>query len=125
MLKELLKDLLKEELKGSKTKSCCAENTSMPMIGKVCVFRTYSAGVHVGTLASKDGKECLVKDSRRIWYWEGACSLSQIATEGSTQIDKCKIAVKIPEIWLTEVIEIIPMSEPAISCIFGAKEWKK
>lgn len=94
------------------------------MFGKICVFRTYSAGVHVGELASRDGKECVVKNARRIWYWAGACSLSQLAVDGSKEIDKCKIAMAVPEILLTEVIEIIPMSEKAIEIIMGAKEWK-
>jgi len=100
-------------------------NEKNPMLGKVCVFRTYSAGVHVGTLEFKEGRECLVKDSRRIWYWKGACSLSQIAVDGSKNIDECQIAMKVPEIWLTEVIEIIPMSNDAIKVIFNAPEWKK
>ena len=80
---------------------------------------------HVGDLAERDGRECLVLKSRRIWYWKDACTLSQLAMEGSKSIDECKIAMKVPEILLTEVIEVIPMSEKAITNIMGAKEWKK
>ena len=51
------------------------------MIGRVCMVRTYSAGVFLGTLKSREGKEVVLKDARRMWYWDGAASLSQLATE--------------------------------------------
>jgi hypothetical protein len=122
MIKELIKEILKEELSG---KAKEVETLTDVMLGRVCVFRTYSAGVHVGTLARRNGRECLVTNSRRIWYWKEACSLSQIATEGSKSINECKIAVAVPEILLTEVIEIIPMSEKAEKNIMESPEWKK
>ena len=46
------------------------------MIGKTCMFRTYSAGVHFGELAKKSGQTCLVKNAQRVFYWTEACSLS-------------------------------------------------
>ena len=95
------------------------------MIGKVCMFRTYSAGVHFGTLVERDGKECLVKDARRVFYWTKACSLSQLAMDGSQDIENCKIAMTVPELFLSEVIEIIPMSEHAKKQLVGASVWKK
>jgi hypothetical protein len=93
--------------------------------GLECVMvRTYSAGVHFGYLKRRDGKEVELVNSRRVWYWSGACSLSQLATEGSKSIDECKIAVPI-DIVLTEAIEIIPMSADAVKNLYGAGEWKK
>ena len=47
-----------------------------PDIGKKVIIRTYSAGVHYGTLVNKKGKEVILKDAIRIFYWDGACSLS-------------------------------------------------
>lgn len=81
------------------------------MIGKDVIVRTYSAGVHFGTLDSRNGKELVLKNARRIWYWEGAFTLSAVATEGVGTASKLSVAV--PEILLTEAIEIIPCSEAA------------
>ena len=81
------------------------------MIGKPVIVRTYSAGVHFGTLASRDGKEVVLNDSRRIWYWEGAFTLSAVAQNGVKKTSK--LSVPVPEILLTEAIEIIPCSEAA------------
>lgn len=81
------------------------------MISKKVIVRTYSAGVHFGTLKSRDGKEVVLTDARRIWYWEGAFTLSAIAENGVKKTSK--LSVPVPEILLTEAIEIIPCSEAA------------
>lgn len=80
-------------------------------IGKPVIVRTYSAGVHFGTLASRDEKEVILKDARRIWYWEGAFTLSAVASNGVKPGSKLSIAVN--EILLPEAIEIIPCTEAA------------
>jgi len=92
---------------------------------KCCMIRTYSAGVHFGYLKRHEGKEVELVNSRRIWSWSGACSLSQLAIDGSKDIDNCKIAMKVPSIILTEAIEIIPMSEKSMTNLYGAEVWKK
>lgn len=94
-------------------------------IGKKVMVRTYSAGVHFGELVEKCGKQVILKDSRRVFYWTQACSLSQLAMEGSKEIKSCKIAMEVSEILLDEVIEVIPMSEKAIDNLYGADVWKK
>jgi hypothetical protein len=81
------------------------------MLGKQVIVRTYSAGVHFGTLSERDGREVLLKDARRLWYWEGAFTLSAVSQEGVKKSSKLSVAV--PEILLTEAIEIIPCSEKA------------
>ena len=95
---------------------------------KCCIIRSYGAGVFAGYLKEKtsdvNGVNVTLINSRRIWYWSGACSLSQIATEGSKKISDCKIAVVVPEQFIANVIEIIPMSKEAVKNIMEAKEWK-
>ena len=81
------------------------------MIGKEVIVRTYSAGVHFGTLASRDGKEVVLTCARRIWYWDGAFTLSAVAQNGVK--GSSKLSIEVPEIMLTEAIEIIPCSEAA------------
>lgn len=71
-----------------------------------------------------EGKEVTLLDARRIWYWDGAASLSQLAMEGVKKPKKCKFAVPVDEILLLETIEIIPTTKGAEECIKGVKEWK-
>lgn len=94
------------------------------MLDKYVIIRTYSAGVHFGILAEKNGKDVKLIKTRRIWYWSGAASLSQIAMDGVKYPEKCKFSVTIPEIVLTEAIEIIPCSKKAIKNILDVPEWK-
>lgn len=88
------------------------------------IIRTYSAGVHAGYLEARDGKEVKLKNSRRLWYWDGAASLSQLAVDGVSKPENCKFAVTLPLLILTEAIEIIPCTQKAKLCIEGIEEWK-
>jgi hypothetical protein len=81
------------------------------MIGKFVIVRTYSAGVHAGTLVSQTGKNVELKDARRIWYWKGANTLHELANGGVGK--GSKISDAVPSIVLTEAIEIIPSTEKA------------
>ena len=46
------------------------------------IVRTYSAGVFAGEVESIDGKTVVIKNARRLWYWKGAASLSELAVRG-------------------------------------------
>lgn len=87
-------------------------------IGKKVIIRTYSAGVHYGTLAKREstaaGVEVTLTDARRLWYWDGAFTLSAVSQNGVKETSKLSIAV--PEIELV-AIEIIPCSDKAIACL--------
>ena len=95
------------------------------MIGKTCIVRTYSAGVFLGTVAERNGKEAVLTNARRIWYWDGAASLSQLAMDGTSKPENCKFPAAVPQVLLTEVIEIIPASEKAINSITAVPVWAK
>lgn len=86
------------------------------------IVRTYSAGVHVGDLKSRDGKEVVLTDAQRIWYWRGANTLHEIALRGVGS--GSKVSERVPEIMLTEAIEIINASDEARDNLRGAK-WAK
>ena len=90
---------------------------------KLVLVRAYSAGVHFGELVSKKGKEVVLKNSRRVWYWDGACSLSQLAVSGGN--DNSKISVTVPEIELTEAIEIITCTKAAAKWLSEVNAWQK
>jgi len=89
------------------------------MIGKYCVIRTYSAGVHVGELVSHSGAEVGLKNARRIWRWKGANTLHEIALRGVG--DGSRVSDEVPEIVLTEAVEIIPCADAATENLRAAK----
>lgn len=95
------------------------------IIGKRVIVRCSRAGVFYGTLSEKEGQEVELKDCRRIWYWDGAASLHQLAAEGTTAPLNCKFTVRLESIVLTEAIEIIPCTDMAIKSIEAVKEWKR
>lgn len=88
------------------------------------IIRADRAGVFFGHIKSRDGSEAVLTDVRRIWYWEGACSLSQLATEGTKMPQKCKFTVTVKEMTVLGVIEIIPCTDAAAESILAVKEWK-
>ena len=85
------------------------------LIGQKVVVRTTSAGVHIGELTAKAGKEVQLKDAHRAWYWKGAFTLNEIAVKGVGK--GSKIGVAVPSIELTEAIEIIPISDAAFATL--------
>ena len=92
---------------------------------KYVIIRTYSAGVFAGYLASREGKEVVLNQARRLWYWDGACSLSQLAVDGVQTPANCKFPVEVEEIILTEAIEVIPATEEARKSIASVPVWEK
>ena len=89
------------------------------------MVRTYSAGVFAGTLDSRNGKEVVLLNARRIWYWAGAASLSELATRGTSKPNECKFPVEMPRIVLTEAIEIIDVTPAAQASIAGVPPWTR
>lgn len=105
-------------MKQKKTK------TTAQKLGKYVMVRTYSAGVFAGHLVSRKGKEVKLKNARRIWYWKGAASLSQLAMEGTSAPTECKFPCPVSEVELTEAIEIIPITSNAEKIIKEVPVWK-
>ena len=87
------------------------------------MVRTFSAGVFAGTVKKRYGKEAVLTNARRIWFWSGAASLSELATKGTAAPTKCKFPAPVAEVLLTEVIEIIPITEAAAQSIAEVPEW--
>ena len=91
---------------------------------KYVIVRTYSAGVFAGNLKSKEGKEVVLTHARRLWYWAGAASLSQLAMEGVRLPQECKFPCPVDEVLLTEAIEILNVSDAAKLSIESVPVWK-
>ena len=95
-------------------------------INKKCIIRTNRAGVFFATLSEFDSTNRIatLTDCRRLWYWSGAASLSQLANEGVKNASSCKFTVVVPQMQVMEVIEIIPCTDEAVNNIEAVRVWK-
>ena len=84
-----------------------------PMLGKRCLLRTYSAGVHIGDVVwinPENSMEVKLINALRLWKWEGGgLSLSAVANNGI----KGGRLNKTGEVYLTNAIEFIPTTKEA------------
>jgi len=88
------------------------------------IIRADRAGVFFGKIKERNGSEVTMTDVRRLWYWDGAASLSQMAVEGVKKPENCKFTVTVPEMTILGVIEVIPCTDEAEKNIKGVPEWK-
>ena len=95
------------------------------LIGKRVIVRAHGAGVFYGTLNEVEGDTVELTQCRRLWYWDGAASLSQLAAEGVKAPERCKFTVVVESIVILNVIEIIPASKQAQQSIECVKVWKR
>ena len=94
------------------------------LLNNYVIVRTYSAGVFAGTLQRRSGTEVILTNARRIWEWDGAASLSQLAEEGSSKPQNCKFPCEVKEVLLLGVIEILKVSKTAEENIKNVPVWK-
>lgn len=88
------------------------------------IVRSDKAGVFAGYLARRDGQEVDMRNVRRLWFWSGAASLSQLSVDGVSKPDNCKFSVPVSEQTILTVIEIIPATEKARKSVQAVPEWK-
>ena len=89
------------------------------------IVRTYSAGVFAGYLKSRKGQEVVLTNARRLWYWKGAASLSQMAMEGTSDPSGCKFPIAVDRVELLQAMEILDVTPKAKSSIDGVPVWKQ
>lgn len=94
---------------------------------KYVIVRCYGAGVFAGFLTnrSEDGKRGTITNARRLWYWKGAASLSQLAMEGVKYPRDCKFPCEVDEIEVTDIIEVLACTEAARESIKAVPVWKE
>lgn len=88
------------------------------------IIRANRAGVFYGTIVRKDGDEVELTNCRRIWYWDGAASISELAVHGTIKPGQCKFSVTVESITILGVIEIIPVTKEAAQSIEAVKVWR-
>jgi hypothetical protein len=92
---------------------------------KYVICRTYSAGVFAGYLEKREGDEVTLKNARRLWYWDGAASLSQLAMEGVSRPRNCKFPCEVNSIDLLKVIEVLDCTKAAQNSIANVEVWQE
>ena len=93
------------------------------LLNKRIIARIERAGVFHGTLDYIDNDILRLKDARRIYYWNGALSVTDIAAKGITG-GKVTIPVTTVEFMSDNVVELNECSEDASKAIEEIKPWK-
>jgi hypothetical protein len=84
------------------------------LVGKYVIVRRRDAGVHAGELIWNNGRECVLKDSRRLWYWKPLGKYSWLSGVAISGLDESsKIGVEVQLTHLTENCEIILCNDQA------------
>ena len=89
------------------------------------IVRTNRAGVFFGKIEKRDGNTITLSNARRIWKWDGAASLSELATHGTALPSRCMFPCSVDEVELYDVVEILSVTDKAAASIDGVPEWKK
>ena len=101
-----------------------ATSTAKKSKAKSVIVRCRDAGVHCGEYVKHSGREVVLKNSRRIWYWKGAASLSEIAVHGFKFPAESKVAMAVPKITLLEACEIIECLPEGEKFLREVAAWK-
>ena len=89
------------------------------------IVRTRSAGVFAGVLPKDQYCSTVtLLHARRLWYWKGAASLSELSVRGVKCPVECKFPAEVASVFLPEVIEILQVTPEAQRSIHRVKEWK-
>lgn len=89
------------------------------------IVRGNRSGVFFGNIKERNGQEVTMTNVRRLWYWDGAASISQLAQEGTVRPHDCKFTVTVDEIQVLDAIEIDKCTEKAVANIKAVAEWKR
>lgn len=93
--------------------------------GRYVIVRGDRSGVFAGVLAAKKGQEVELTKCRRLWYWDGAASISQLAKDGTSRPENCKFTVTLDLIVLEDIIETIPCTTEAEKSIKAVEVWEE
>lgn len=100
------------------------KNKAKPAAKKYVIVRTYTAGCFAGILERRDGREVELSNARRLWFWDGAASLSELAVSGTKKPAACKFPPPVPRVVVTEMIEMLDTTAEARASIEGVAPWR-
>ena len=94
------------------------------MKGKHVIVRSNLAGVFFGILTNKKGTEVTLDKARKFFYFSGANTVEDLATQGALNPDSCKLTVEVDGLVIDKFEQIIPCTEEAINQIKTIPVWK-
>jgi len=92
-------------------------------MSKKHIVRSTNAGVFCGEIVERNADSVVMKDARRLWYWSGAASLSELAVKGVANPNDCKFPCAVARVELLGVCEILDMTDEAWQSVQSVKEW--
>ena len=92
---------------------------------KSYIVRTNRAGVFFGKIKEANAEEVTMTEVRKLWHWDGACAVEQIALEGVKKPQNCQFTVVVPEMTVMEPIQIIPCTDEATEILSKVAIWKR
>ena len=91
--------------------------------GRYCIVRGDRSGVYAGVLKARQDREVVITDARKVWHWQGATCLAQLASEGTSKPDGCKFPAPVAGVVITDAIEVIPCTDMAEASIRSVPVW--
>ena len=89
------------------------------------IVRTNRAGVFFGKIKEANKDEVTMTDVRKIWHWDGACAVEQLAIDGTKKPHNCNFTVVVPEMTVAEPIQIIPCTDKAVESLSRVEVWQR
>ena len=106
-------------------KKSSTPSLALPVDGMPYIIHRSRAGIFAGYLSQKEGQEVVLVNSRQLWSWTGAATLSQLAVDGTNNPSGCKVPMAVPERTLPETMEMLTCTEKARKSIEGLPVWKR
>lgn len=94
------------------------------MTNKKVIVRANGAGVFFGELKELNGDVATLTNVRKIYYWDGAAAVEQLAVDGTSNPKECKFTVVVDEIIVMNVLQVLPCTQKSIDSLSSVKEWK-
>ena len=94
------------------------------MDNKYYIVRAKDAGVFFGQIERRNEHEIEMRNVRKLWYWDGAAAVEQLAVDGVKNIDSCKFTVFVDQMIISDPVQIIPCTEKSEKILRAVKEWK-
>lgn len=89
------------------------------------IVRCDRAGVFFGQIKERTENEVVMTNVRKLWYWDGACAVEQLAVDGTTKPKSCQFTVTVDEMSVMNPVQIIPCTDKAVKSIKAVAEWKR
>ena len=110
-----------EYVRKDSIKTPATKYKGMPFV----IVRASSAGCHAGYLKEQTDATVTLVQSRRLYYWDGAATLSQMAVDGVKVPQNCKFPCAVDEITIAGWCEIIPCTDVAKESIMDVAVWQR